>query len=669
MSARIISFISVFLLVLIILSAIVYISVFKPLDVTLPYDSTPPITPDKPVDIFYRCLANSDCKTGVCDQNLGVCVKPNGSECNSSTECLSSSYCSGVCVSRSDPPNYLADIKLAGQYCPCSAGFECVNYRCYKTAGSRCNDNNECVSGLCSQSDTFNYKVCSNTKDIGYTCSDNNQCSSKNCVGYTADTKVCQPPGYVPGENGSYCGIPKDDDSFVITCNDGLSCTLSNECTTNVGGFNDGCSEKLACSNRYSCYEIPPSNTDDLIKSCDSGSDYCTCLFNYDLTTQIPQPNVIPITGVCTRSFDRVVYSDDNIRCIANRDVFCTSGSDCVSGSCTDSPKIYRVDVELPSASVELDNTTQRTYPITGLTGMIDIMYDSLSNVVTQRLFGYTRGYSVLNKSSSEYDQIYSLYEGNIYSLSIQSYLDLTIFNSGLILEQVLDADATTVNGDYLILTACLVSTTNGSRFIEIFSMTEYGTLSRYDTLQLAPPDLTTSTIRLSVVASKLNGIISPQYLLSIRTNTTTNLYFNGVSIPNPFGSNTPRWDTVTLNHGLYYSTQTTPISYRLIAYVNQSGLLTFTGPIDGTSVPHNYTGLRYPQGDYSVSSFAMCNVDPLIVGYSNVILSANPPNRPNILFYISDGVEYSLPGYPSSNASFLMTSGELYVYSPRSCS
>lgn len=689
MSATIVGLTSVFLIFLILLSAFVYILVYQPLNTTLPPELDPPVTPVVPLDLTYRCEINSDCSSGECDQYLGVCVLPDNSQCKSSSECLSTSYCSGVCIPRTNPPNYLADLKKPGQYCPCSEGYECVNFQCYKSAGVRCDSNEECVSDLCLATGTSSVKTCSDTKSNGYTCTSNDQCSSKNCIGETSDTKVCQPAGLNTGSNGSYCGTPKDDNDFVITCNSGLSCTINNECTTNVSNFIDGCSENLACSDKYNCYEIPASNSGNSLQPCSSESDYCSCLFEYDISTQYPQPNSISSIGNCTNSFTKNIINNDNIRCLANIDVFCDKSSDCNTGNCTSSPKVYQANIDLPSSSLDvsfdnLEDATQRTYPITGLTSMINLNYTPIDNIPSKRLFGYTYFYSPLGKLDSEYDEVFSFTpENTIYSIRNKQYLYLSILNPGLILEEVLDVDATIINNNSFILAVCLVSTSTGKKYIQLFTMTEYGTLQSYDSLQLSPPDLNTSIVRLSVVASSMgNNLVVPQYLLVVKTTTSgksDSLYFNGNPIQNPFESDTPDWNTITLNHGLIRGNGNDGNlqSYRLISYISTDGFLRFTKSIDGTLTPRGgYSSLKYPYSSgfsYLVSAFAICNIDPIILGYSNIILSAairtDSITRTNTFYYINDGSESVIPGYPGNDGFFLMTSSEFYFYSPRSCS
>lgn len=663
MSVKIVELMSIFLIFLIILSGLVYISVYSPLDTTLPPESIPISTPEIPVDKTYRCLQNSDCNTGICDEYLGVCVKPNGENCKSTFECLSTSYCSGKCIPRSNSPNYLSTNKKAGQYCPCSEGYECVNHQCYKSSGVICDKNDECVSNLCIQSDGNSFKTCSDKKSIGYTCDSNSQCSSGNCVGDSINEKLCQPTGNQPGNNGAYCGTPKDNDGFIVTCDTGLACTLDSVCTNNISNFLDGCSSNLACSNKFNCYEIPAINSLDeigKIKLCDSESDYCSCLFNYDLSNQYPDPNTILPINNCTSSFNLSGNS-----CLANLDIFCTNNNNCASRNCQDVPQIYQGKIILPLENPEVK------YPINGLNSMVDIIYQPLFSIPVQRIFGYT---------FEKIENIFSLFSNKIFSISNNVYLNLRMNNPSYILEQILDADATIFNNIPFILTACIVSNTSGNKYIRLFTMSETGLLSDYGNFQISIPS--SYTLRLSVVASRIGNLITSEYLLSLATSSSISLYYNGNLLKNPFGSNNPKPNTITLNHGLIYnssdSDQLKDIanSYRLISYIDSSGYLQFTKPIDNTIVQNNgYSSLKYPYdygNDYLVSAFAICNIDPTIIGYSNIILASSiklsSGNRSNIIYYISDGVESVIPGYPDANGMFLMTSEQFYFYSPKSC-
>src|SRR5690606_5160279 len=113
---------------------------------------------------------------------------------------------------------------------------------------------------------------------------------------------------------------------------------------TDVSNFINVCGNDLACSDKYSCYEIPISDSNESIKLCTLDSDYCSCLFNYDISTQLPRPNVVTEIGNCTNSFTKNIISSDNARCLADLDIFCINNSDCSSGNCADIPKIYRAD-------------------------------------------------------------------------------------------------------------------------------------------------------------------------------------------------------------------------------------------------------------------------------------------------------------------------------------
>lgn len=97
--------------------------------------------------IGYNCEVDSDCSNNlVCDPSRKTCVNKNYEKCQNKYECLSNSYCSGLCI-----PNTIMPSALTGNIrdpCPCNYDSQsCVNGICLSLTS--CINNYDCVSGKC----------------------------------------------------------------------------------------------------------------------------------------------------------------------------------------------------------------------------------------------------------------------------------------------------------------------------------------------------------------------------------------------------------------------------------------------------------------------------------------------------------------------------------------
>lgn len=158
----------------------------------------------------YSCASDSDCNYGSCDNLLKVCKISDGNGCSSNYDCLNDSYCSGVCIPRTNPPTTITGI--VGGYCPCFYNNQsCVDGVCKST--TVCNYNSDCVTGVC------NFGTCSTLLSNGQYCSIDNECYSGNC-----SMGTCQQVNVTTGRIGSACNNETQCNDLLL-CNNGF-CTI-----------------------------------------------------------------------------------------------------------------------------------------------------------------------------------------------------------------------------------------------------------------------------------------------------------------------------------------------------------------------------------------------------------------------------------------------------------
>lgn len=111
--------------------------------------------------------SDSDCQSGNCDDTSRTCAPrlPNGSPCESSNECESNycNYSTDTCTEHC----YTDEECGEGRYCDWSSNV-CLDQ---KADGGYCEDDNECLGGLC----TFDEK-CGQAPQVGDPCSGYGEC-------------------------------------------------------------------------------------------------------------------------------------------------------------------------------------------------------------------------------------------------------------------------------------------------------------------------------------------------------------------------------------------------------------------------------------------------------------------------------------------------------------
>ena len=301
-----------------------------------PVTFSPPI--DQPVGFLYRCGpdatlgANGEgftCDEGLsCDDATNTCRISDGNKCNIFADCLTTSYCSGICLNRgSNPPELVTG--TTGDPCPCDVDkHECIlgldlQERCLLKPGNTCTNNVECTSGRCTGG------KCTAGEPPGAECTADKDCVSQNCsVGF------CQLPGMGTGELGAICGPDEDQ----AKCEDGLLCsTKTGTCVLANIGLGSGCNSGILCSDPLICVQTDVQDTPMDI-TCASDSTGCECRYmtiTQGSETGIPSPNVCapnviePGLDKCSEQFTCVGGA-----CVADSEQFCVADNDCLSGTC-----------------------------------------------------------------------------------------------------------------------------------------------------------------------------------------------------------------------------------------------------------------------------------------------------------------------------------------------
>jgi len=249
-----------------------------------------------------NCSAlNNTCNVGVCNSGTGACEAMPANEggiCNDNNTCTNNDVCtSGVCTGT----------PIAG--CdPCSVAADCDD-------GNLCTDDSCHPAGVCIHSN--NSAACND----GQFCTATDVCSAGSCVG-TGDP--C--PGQLCDETNNVCvdclvHADCDDGNICTTdvcvggacqhnpntlaCNDGLFCTLSDQCSGGTCvGSGDSCPGQLCNESTNTCVDCL-TNAD-----CDDG-DVCT-------------------TDTC--SAGSCGYTNNMLPC--NDGLFCTANDNCAGGVC-----------------------------------------------------------------------------------------------------------------------------------------------------------------------------------------------------------------------------------------------------------------------------------------------------------------------------------------------
>lgn len=190
------------------------------------------------------CNEDGTCDRGNC-QN-GACVNPD--TCTTNANCVEGSYCDdGSCVA--DP---CAETTCDSGVCQIGVG-ECVNSDTCTTAteADACLDGFRCVSGSCTDRDTFcadlgcDRGVCDFEGELACVNSENCEGSDDNCLA-----------GYFCDENNT-CQVNECDDQMVM-CDRGVCDATTGDCVNA-----DTCAAQTECTDGFLCVDDACVSSDD----------------------------------------------------------------------------------------------------------------------------------------------------------------------------------------------------------------------------------------------------------------------------------------------------------------------------------------------------------------------------------------------------------------------
>ena len=667
----------------------------------------PPVIPAIPSALLYACTQDSDCESGLkCDEYLRECRVKNGGSCFQASDCLSGSYCSGVCVNKSTLSNAVSGI--SNDPCPCRYGFECVADLqnpalnvCLKFEGVECTQGSECVSGRCGSDGK-----CAELLGNSTACQGDSQCEEENCsLGY------CQAQGTTTGDEFAACraGGPGCDEGFV--------CSSGGVCVPAISGLLYTCNDSVGCPLYYDCYRIPstdkngnypdPGSTDGF-KECLSGDLTCGCLYRYDTSTGQPTPNQASTLEACGSGF---VY--DNGECLPMTGQSCGAGGRCANGgTCGDKKVLYRID------------TQNEGYPISGLVGATDLKYTSLEvpdSVEISRVDGCTVGFVPADQTSGDaqpdlgYDVLYLqtisesipsntypadhpvLYRWTSDNQVWSNYLTFKFVINGVQYQFVnadtcamytTDTDGTHINFDRLIVVCTILSGDHSGKSALVYSDGD-GIFYPYRTAdgrqRKSDGDLIDKFDDVSVTwdeGQQWQNILLTRY----RDNDSTVYWFN---VRQDNGDNDKFHDRrdyvgganpilAKLNFGIAQDSKTQEFfSFPVMSFISgqERRYIKFSGGL-GTKKYTSYQGVELPMDTYGfrpdtldTNVYSLAAVDPLVTGVQNGLFVAyvNDPNTGTLYTY-STGAQIAIQGHFGRDAKPLATTANMYIVSQHVC-
>lgn len=269
------------------------------------------------VGLYYSCRNGNKCRDGlICDGPSQMCKVPDGIGCSSYADCLTGSFCSGVCVKGA--------YGGLNQYCPCNElSLVCSTVpgginTCKRVAGGSCSQNSDCASSLCTRG------ICSSSLPIGSKCVSSSQCGENVCDSFG----FCQINGTTSGEEGAFCVAgqpPPGSGGTGPGCARGLFCQNS-LCVPASSGLGDSCGSVSTCAPPFIC-----TDTDSLLSCSLVEGESCVCALP-------PNPNTCP-SGICS---DGYICRGSSFLCVGQPSQPCVVGGDC-AGSCLDAPVVMRL--------------------------------------------------------------------------------------------------------------------------------------------------------------------------------------------------------------------------------------------------------------------------------------------------------------------------------------
>lgn len=281
------------------------------------YSGTTPL--NSPQGLNYRCSTIECDPNTSCDSVFQLCKLNVGEKCTDGSQCLSGSYCSGVCTNK-DPAYVTGNVN---DPCPCPKGMSCTkdvysdNRICKKNYGQHCDEDTECLSDQCY------IHTCTNGKSLGQPCNSGSttecaaglECSTApgDSIGY------CQNIGTETGTIGAYCNVENKPG-----CETSTTC-MDNKCVPSAQGLADPCvADEIACSLPLICvntYNFSDCEADDV--SCICGYPYTQSNFQ-----NRPDPNSCSETGTCSGNTTIATCQANNF-CTGIKYYPCSKDSQC----------------------------------------------------------------------------------------------------------------------------------------------------------------------------------------------------------------------------------------------------------------------------------------------------------------------------------------------------
>src|SRR3990167_104762 len=730
-AAEVIIWITVILVFIILFGTIIYLlsrdsNPPEETDSTDPKIS-PPIEPPDPTGFLYSCETDADCQENLgCDTFWGQCKMSNNKLCHSSFDCLTGSFCSGVCLDKSFTPNVVSGD--ANDPCPCQLGFGCTNSVsipdrkvCLKFEGIPCTQGKECISGKCNT--LFEIPICSGPRRNGESCEASSQCDSQNCSkGY------CQNPGLITGELNSFCASNNPP-----TCNSGLICSVANTCVEATNGLLYPCNEVVGCPAYFSCYYLPDVDANGKYKApgtsggfqlCKpTNTDSCTCLFSTDVNTALPNPNHQSTTNACV-SWQVPVTESGNKVCKSKAKNPCSGGitstvnGGCANGTtCNHTPGFYRIETTFSGD----DNC----YPLPGVVGTTDISYEKIElppSVIPAKIIGTTINFSVPRDSSGNIsiencsqinkgvDKVYILTTtGKTPNPSIPDNQTVIWGWSSASSQagwspiltykftdrvgtsyQFVNATSTTIlasndNSERLLIAGLILTGSNKDKMAILLYNFVDGSIFPYITISGIPVNDSGDVIDfddLSATDAQKPGNSFASILL-INT-AAVKIYYNEKDVT--FVDRSPRIPEPSknpiefqLNYGLIQDLDTGVFtSFPVMTCItgdNGNRFVRFSQGL-GYDVIKTYVNVKYPSPMYgsafsstNVRSYSFAQVNPLKFGFQHGIFSSfTDSDQVPTIYTFSTGSLSAIPGYTTNSAKFLATTANLYVFSLYNC-
>ena len=317
-----------------------------------------------------------ECNVGVCDSEAESCVAvpvSDGTSCDDGLYCTVNTSCSdGACTgsprscsSASDQCNegVCNEDENTCEPLPVSDGTECDN-------GLYCTINDTCEEGVCTAGDDRSCSAADGACREGECDEENNTCTGdplpdgSSCddglyctVNTTCSDGECvdSQPRDCSGE-GDQCnaGICDEDNNTCTSepvadntpCDDGSFCTVDNVCqqgscvgeSRDCSGLDDQCNEGSCSESQESCVAVPANSGD----SCDDGA-FCTVdtVCTSDGTCQGEPRDCSALDdscqfGTCDENAGSCVAEDEPDGLSCDDGVYCTVGTECQAGQCTD---------------------------------------------------------------------------------------------------------------------------------------------------------------------------------------------------------------------------------------------------------------------------------------------------------------------------------------------